>query len=435
MYNHSLILPCLRGLIGFERSYNSEYADIDDDLQASASGVYVNNGLHSLFTYDNITAIAEQFSKVTVKAWSNTVTYRIGDISKEGADIYQSLQNTNLNQQPSTSAAYWKKTNLMSAYFRRLYDGAVLKLLNQMFAEKKVNEVAKSIHANINLFEGVGSIDKRIVKQGRLVGLKLQILNPDTVAMLNYIGMQVDQIQNPLTIYLYHSSSDVAVKTFTLNQTKAVQFQWHKITQEVLAYLNDQINAGGHYYLCYYEDDLTGSAIRKDISWAGKNNCGSCSEAIVNSQLWNKWGKYIRIQPFYINSSDIKPDKKLWDEERELYVDDTNWGMNFQISIQCDVTNWMCQNNNLFTDALAKQLTVDILNEMAFSMRDNQKKEKLAGLAAVALDNQENGQYGEAKKLAMAIKAISFDFSDLSPACLPCNNAARNPRRTSVWGN
>lgn len=435
MYNHSLILPCLRGLIGFERSYNADYADIDDDLQASASGVYVNNGLHSLFTYDNITAIAEQFSKVTVKAWSNTATYRTGDISKDGADIYQSLQNTNLNHQPSASPTYWVKTTLMSAYFRRLYDGAVLKLLNQLFVEKKVNEVAKSIHANINLFEGVGSIDKRIVKNGRLVGLKLQILNPDTVAMLNYIGMQVDEIQNPLTIYLYHSSSDVAIKTFTLNQTKAVQFQWHKITQEVLAYLNDQINAGGHYYLCYYENDLTGSAIRKDISWSGKNNCGNCSEAIVNSQLWNKWRQFIRIQPFYINSADIKPDKKLWDEERELYVDDTNWGMNMQMSIQCDVTNWMCQNSNLFTDALAKQLTVDILNEMAFSMRSNQAKEKLAGLAAVALDNQENGQHGEAKKLALAIKAISFDFSDLSPGCLPCNNAARNPRKTSVWGN
>lgn len=435
MYNHSLILPCLRGLIGFERSYNADYADIDDDLQASASGIYVNNGLHPLFTYDNITAIAEQFSKVTVKAWSGTVTYRTNDITKDGADIYQSLQDTNLNHQPSASTTYWVKTTLMSAYFRRLYDGAVLKLLNQLFVEKKINEVAKSIHANINLFEGVGSIDKRIVKNERLVGLKLQILNPDTVAMLSYIGMQVDTIQNPLTIYLYHSSSDVAVKTFTLNQTKAVQFQWHKITQEVLAFLNDQINAGGHYYLCYYEDDLTGSAIRKDISWLGKNNCGNCSEAIVNSQLWGKWGKFIRIQPFYINSADIKPDKKLWDEERELYVDDTNWGMNIQMTIQCDVTNWMCQNSNLFTDALCKQLTVDILNEMAYSMRDNQKKEKLAGLAAVALDNQENGQYGEAKKLALAIKAVSFDFSDLSPACLPCNNAARNPRRTSIWGN
>ncbi len=435
MYNHSLILPCLRGLIGFERSYNADYADIDDDLQASASGVYVNNGLHSLFTYDNITAIAEQFSKVTVKAWSGTLTYRTGDISKEGADTYQSLQDTNLNHQPSLSATYWVKTTLMSAYFRRLYDGAVLKLINQLFVEKKINEVAKSLHANINLFEGVGSIDKRIVKNSRLVGLRLKVINPDTVAMLNYIGMQVDEIQNPLTIYLYHSSSDIAVKTFTLNQTKAVQFQWHKITQEVLAYLNDQINAGGHYYLCYYEDDLTGSAIRKDISWMGKNNCGNCSEAIVNSQLWNKWAKYIQIQPFYIDSADIKPGKKLWDEEREIYLDDTNWGLNMQMTIQCDVTNWMCQNSNLFTDAMAKQLTVDILNEMAFSMRDNQKKEKLAGLAAVALDNQENGQYGEAKKLALAIKAISFDFSDLSPACLPCNNAARNPRRTSVWGN
>jgi hypothetical protein len=387
-----------------------------------------------LLTYDNIWAIAEHFDKVTVKDWLNTVTYRANDIAKDGADVYQSLQNGNINHQPSTSSAYWRKTNLMSAYFRRLYDGAVLKLLNQLFVEKKINEVAKSIHANINLFEGVGSIDKRIQKNSRLVGLKIKVLNPDTVAMLNYIGMQVDTVQNPLNIYLYHSSSDVAVKTFALVQTKSVQFQWHKIIQEVLAYLNDQINAGGHYYLCYYEDDLAGSAIRKDISWLGKNNCGSCSEAIANSMLWNKWSKFISIQPFYINSADIKPDKKLWDEERELLVDDTNWGMNLQMSIQCDVSNWMCQNSNLFADAISKQITVDILNEMAFSMRDNQKKEKLAGLAAVALDNQENGQYGEVKKLAMAIKAISFDFSDLSPACLPCNNAVTGYKKGSVWG-
>lgn len=434
MFTNSIILPGLRGLIGFERSYNSNYPDVDTDLQESSSGIYVNNGLHPLLTYDNIWAIAEHFDKVTVKAYASGSTYRTNDIVKEGTDIYQSLQDVNNNHTPSTSADWWRKTNLMSAYFRRLYDGAVLKLVNQLMTEKKVNEVAKSLHANINLFEGVGSIDKRIQKQGRMVGLKINILNPDTVARLSYIGMQVDTVQNPLNIYLYHSSSDTAVKTFALNQTKSVQFQWHKITMEVLAYMNDQVNAGGHYYLCYYEADLTGEAIRKDISWAGKNNCGSCSEAQANRQLWNKWSKFLTIQPFYITSADIKDDKALWDEEREIYIDDTNWGMNIQMSIQCDVSNWICQNANLFTDALSKQITVDLLNEMAFSMRDNQKKEKLAGLAAVALDNQENGQHGEVKKLAMAVKAVSFDFSDLSPACLPCNNAVTGYKKGSVWG-
>lgn len=434
MYTHSIILAGLRGLIGFERSYNDNYPDVDTDLQESSSGIYVNNSLHPLFTYDNVWSIAEHFDRVNVKAWSDTATYRTNDIVKDGADIYQSLQNTNLNHQPSTATDYWRKTNLMSAYFRRVYDGAVLKLFSQLFAEKKVSEVAKSLHANINLFEGVGSIDKRIQKNSRLVGLKLQVLNPDTVAMLSYIGMQVDTAQNPLNVYLYHSSSDSAIKTFALNQTKSVQFQWHKITQEVLAYMSDQVNAGGHYYLCYYEDDLTGEAIRKDVSWAGKNNCGSCSEALVNRQLYGKWSKFITIQPFYINSADVKGDKSLWDEEREIYIDDTNWGLNVQMSIQCDVSNWVLQNNNLFADVLSKQITVDLLNEMAFSMRDNQKKEKLAGLAAVALDNQENGQYGEVKKLGMAIKAISFDFSDLSPACLPCNNAVSGYKKGSVWG-
>jgi hypothetical protein len=196
MYIHSIILPALRGLIGFERSYNNNYPDVDTDLQASASGIYVNNGLHPLFTYDNVWSIAEHFDKVNVKAWSNGATYRVNDIVKEGVKIYQSLQDTNFNHTPSTSTDYWRETTLLSAYFRRLYDGAVLKLLNQLFVEKKVNEVAKSLHANINLFDGVGSIDKRIVKQERLVGLKISILNPDTVARLSYIGIQVDTAQN-----------------------------------------------------------------------------------------------------------------------------------------------------------------------------------------------------------------------------------------------
>jgi hypothetical protein len=430
MYNHTNLLTCLRGLIGFEQSYFTEHPDVDADLQQSSSGVFVNNSLHPLLTAENILSVAEQFSKVNVRAWNASPTYKKNDIVKSGAVVYQSIQDTNLNH-VVTDADWWKATNLYSAYLRRLYDGSALKLIGTIFTQKKLNEVAKTLLGEVHLYEGVGNISGRITKQNRVVGFKIRVKHPDTVAILNYIGMQVDTIQNSLNIYLYHSSSNTPVKIFALNQTKSVQFQWHRIESEILSFMSDDINAAGHWYLCYYESELTGEAIRKEISFNGKNVCGTCDEAILNSNLHSRWSKFIAIQPFYVTSTYVNEDYSLWDEEHEMYVNDYNFGLNLQLSVQCDVTHVLCQGKSVLTDALSKQITVDLLNEMAYSLRDNQLKQKAAGMAAVALDNQENGQYGEAKRLAMAIKAVSFDLSNMSDVCMPCSS--QGTRLKSVW--
>ena len=434
MYNHSTIQSCLRGLVGFQNSYNTESYLVDSDLLASSSGLYINNSLHPLLTHENILSVAEQFSKTSVRAWDGTFTYAKNNIVKKSDKYWYSLKETNLNHDPEeVSSTWWTETTLYSAFLRKLYDGASIKLFSSVFTEKKMNGVAKSLLANVNLYEGVGNINNRITKSGRVVGFKIKILHPDTVALLNYIGMQVDTIQNPINIYLYHTSSDVPIATIALNHTKSVQFQWHKITQKILSVMDDVINAGGYWYICYYEDELTGEAIKKEISFSGKQVCGSCSDAVMNNQLYHKWSKFIKIQPFYVNSDDIDTvDHKLWNEEKELFIDDSTFGLNLQMNIQCDMSNWLCQNSNLFADALSKQIVCDLLNEMTFSLRDNQAKQKLAGLAAVALDNQENGQEGEMKKLKNAIKAMSIDFSSLSDVCNPCEKQASTRLRT-VW--
>lgn len=89
MYNHLTILSCIRGLVGFESSYYSEHPTLDADLQASTSGVLVGPGLHPLFTYENILAVAEQFSSVNVRVAQDAVSYPKGSIVKETTDIWQ----------------------------------------------------------------------------------------------------------------------------------------------------------------------------------------------------------------------------------------------------------------------------------------------------------------------------------------------------------
>lgn len=433
MYNHKAIVSCLRGLIGFERSYNLEVPDIDADLSVSSSGTFVGQGAHPLLSYENLLDVAERFAKTTVRAYEANITYNESDIVKEGNLVYRSLKNSNNGHTPASSADWWAKTTLISAYLRKVYDNAGLKLFNTLFTEKKLNEVAKTVLGNVRLYEGVGNITGRIIGQGRAVGYKITLSHFDTVAALSQIGLQLDTVQE-LDIYLYHSSSPNPVKVFSINQTRAIQFQWHNTAEEILSFLNAGQPAGGAYYLVYYEDDLVGSAIQKDISFSGRVKCGTCTEQVANWGLYSQWSKFISVQPFYVNSAHLPDDRTLWEEDREIEVKNTTWGLNLQMAVQCDVSALICQNRNALVNALGQQLVVDLLQAMAYSLRDNHHKEKIAGLAAVALDNQENGQQGEQKKLQAAIKALSFDFSNLSPACLPCDNAARGYTKSSVWG-
>lgn len=433
MYDNQTILSCLTGLIGFERPYDAASPAVDADLAASSSGTFVGPSLHPLLTYENVWACAEQFSKITPPAWSDAVTYPKDAVVVSSSIIYQSKVASNLNHAVGDTD-FWRVTTLYSVFLRRMYNGAITKLFSRLATEKKLHEAGKTLLDNIHLYEGIGNINGRITKNSRFVGLKLTLSNPDTIARINYIGLQLDTAQ-ALNVYLFHSSQATAVKTFALTTTKSVSFQWLAITTEVLAYMNDNINAGGSYYIGYYEDDLTGQAIKKDISFVGNIPCGTCTEAGMNRGLFNKWSKFMSIQPFYVNSSDLSgTDGDLWNEEKEFLLDETTWGLNLQISVQCDLSRWICANTNVLIEPLSRQLVVDFLTEMTFSLRDNQKKERLAGLAAVALDNQENGMSGEARKLSSAIKALSFDFSNLSGPCAPCEKAGGKSRISSVWG-
>jgi hypothetical protein len=293
-----------------------------------------------------------------------------------------------------------------------------------------MNEASKQLLGNMMLFEGHGNISGRITKQSRFVGLKLILKHPDTIAILSKIGLQLDTIQSDLPVYLWHSSHNTPVATFTLDHTKSITFQWHTVTQEILAFVDDEVNAGGAYYIGYYEDDLTGQAIRKEVTWDG-HGCATCTEAVVNRQYYSKWGKFVQVQPFYVNTFTAL---EMWDEDQEFYVAETNWGINLQLAIQCDAARMICAHANAMADVLSKQLTVDLMQEMAFSQRDNQLKQKVGQLAAVALDNQENGQYGAIKLLDRAVEAMDFDFSDMSPVCNPCQDGKYAARKTSVWG-
>jgi hypothetical protein len=431
MFNPTTIQTCLSGLIGFRQHYNTAYDRYDSDIVASAAGLYIDNSAHSLITVENISAIAENFSKTDVSAYSNAITYAKGDIVKDSSIIYESLVANNLNHTPASSASYWRVTNLTSAYLRRLVNSASINLFNKVFAQKKLYEVAKTLLTDTSLYDGVGNLARKITKFSRFVGFRISPNFNDTVINISWAGFQFDTINPAFKLYVYHSSQNEPIKEITLALSKAISFEWKELTELLsLNYSSSATNTKGYFYIGYYEDDLVGQAIWKEQSFSGAA-CASCNN--LDSYLWRQWNKYFSIQSFYVEEAWLDAGRNLFVEDKAIELGNQNWGMNLKLQVQCDVSDVICRSKMAFGDALVKQVVHDLLRDMAYSMRDNQKKEKVSQLAHYALENKENHTKGVIAELDTAVKNVSFDLSSMSSVCLPCNTGGAGISISSVF--
>jgi len=181
---------------------------------------------------------------------------------------------------------------------------------------------------------------------------------------------------------------------------------------------------GAVYYIGYYEDDLVGQAINKGYNFAALP-CGSCNNDLA---LYNTWSQTVQVTPFYVSAAylvDRLPGDPggplLWDYGVEQFTYNNNYGLNLDLSTVCDVTDFLCRSSRVFTSAIVLQVAADVLTELAYSTRNNVVAKEIRDLAESALQDREN-KIGIYTKLDNAIKALSFDFSNLSENCLPCNN-------------
>ena len=431
MFTPSTIESCLSGLIGFRQHYNNAYDRIDADVAASSAGIYIDSSAHSLLTIENIAAIAENFNKTDVSAYSAGTTYAKGDVVKDVNIVYRSLQGSNTAHTPASSPTWWKATNLMSAYLYRLLNSASINLFNAVFSHRKLYEAVKTLLTDTSLYDGVGNLSRKVTKLSRFVGFRINPQYPDTVISIPSMGFQFDTVNPALDIYVYHSSQSDYLKKITVNVATAINFTWKELSETIsLKFNSTSYNDGGSFYIGYYEDDLVGQAIWKDQAFGGPA-CQSCNG--LNQYLYNQWSKFFSVQPVYVEEAWLDVDKKMFNEEKVVEISNTNWGLNMKMQVTCDVSDLVCRNKMAFADALRKQVVHDLLSDMAYSMRDNQKKEKVSQMAMYALENKENYTKGVMKELEEAVKNVSFDISTMSSVCLPCNNGGHGVSISSMY--
>lgn len=427
-------------LIGWEQNYDTSDLKISDALTVSESGLYFQQ-IHPLLTLQNMSCIAPDFKNMTFEEYNAEKPYSKGNVIKYGSLLYKALQNST-GKQPDIESEYWVETNPFSEWLESKTKASIQKAISRYCNEKIAQGTYKTLCENRTLFDGTGRLVDVVKNKKNLVGFEIVPIRAKGVTTkINKIGLQFTE-PGEYTLYLMHSSMDAPVKIIKLNKIRKNSIEWFSLNDVYLPYQSEDNDAGGSWYLCYFQSELPegSQAIRKDKDWS-KEPCGSCSRKELLA--WMAWSKYIEVHPFYVNEELIngmqddfnddfnndfsKQPIHLWDVENNQYTYDNNYGLNLEITISCDITDFIIEQRMLFQDIIAKQVAVDMLREFAYNanVRTNRHSinaSRLDILYEVDGDSSSMKKSGLSYQLDMAFKAIKLSTEGIDRVCLPCKN-------------
>jgi len=411
MFNKSTVKTGLFGLIGFRDTDDPDYKSLATALTASSSGMYYSD-YHPLVNYENMYSIAPNYDGYNYSDYSATATYATGDFAKSLNLSYEAVTTVPTGQLPGdTLGTYWKLP--VNDWLTQKVEASINKVVNNVFVNKKLNETTKTFIDNVQIFEGAGRMQDVITPNSRFVGLRIRPKRINNIAVfLNYIGFQFTEIQTGLNIYLFHSGKYAPVSTTAFTTAAAYSFDWKASTIELnyVDYDND-IDSGGDYFLGYFEDDISGNAIKKRHQFADPP-CGGCGGGDLS--LYNLWSKYVEIQPFEVASGDLNG-TNIWDLSKTGYPLSTNFGLNLSLSVKFDITDIIVSNKSLFTDALGYQFAYDMLQEFVYNPQSRLNKHgDNAQKQSILYDL--NGEDSIRTKLEKQLEAVGFDLSRISQA-------------------
>lgn len=415
-------------LIGWRQSYDANDGVISEALTQSESGLYYQDA-HPLLTLQNLQSIAPDFSNISYPAHSTEKTYAKGVVVTNSDKHYKSLKAVPENIQ-ITDTEYWIETNPFSEWLETKTKACITKAISCYVNEKVAKGTYKALCEKKTLFDGTGRIYDTIKNKNNLVGFEIVPIRAKGVTTkINRIGLQFSE-PGDYTILVMHSSLMEPYYQETFTKRIGNNIEWFTPSQELyLPYETDEIDAGGSWYICYVQSQLpTGSqAIRKSRDWS-KGPCNECSRH--EYETWHIWSKYLEVHPFYVNEElvpIVDEQVQLWDVENNLYDYSTNYGLNLDITVACDMTDFIIEQRQMFTDYLSKSLAIDFLREFAYNPNVRTNRHSINAsrpdiLYEIDGDSSSIKKSGLSYQLELASKAIQVSTEGIDRVCLPCVN-------------
>lgn len=433
MYRIKEIQDALLHVCGWEQSYNPKEA-IDSDLTRSESGLMFQ-GAHPLLTLDTMRAIMPDDWGYQYPEWNSRETYSAGtivqyDLNGNDDELYwESIRDNNTNEIPGESVLFWKPYNILSDFLERVTRNGIATAIQTFTQIKQLDKETRNLLERRTFFDGAGRIRATLQNTHKLVGFEIVPVRAlGVTAKIEKIGLQMTGGTGIVKMYLFHSSQIDPIKTFDLDfQVKNGGFQWFTLEDCFLPYISKDNNSGGSWFLCYNQDELPQGmeAINVSKDWS-REPCGTCN--IGSVEVWRELTKYLQVTPFMYNAPETFAEyPELWDIAYTMYTNTQNYGLNCEITVGCDLTDFIISQRQIFQDVIQKQVAVIALRALAMNpnVRVNRYQSNATRTDILyELDGNTSGVRpgGLGYQLKKAYEALKLDTQGLDHVCLSCNN-------------
>lgn len=410
-------------LVGWKQDYNPAKA-IDDDLLLTESGLLYQQA-HPLVTLDNIRAIMPDDYMYQYPAWKVTDTYAMDAKVRHQGRIWIATQEVT-GVEPDDGVEGWQPYDMVSDYIRQQVRSGIAQTVQQFLQTKSLLKESKPLLERRTFFDGSGRINNTQPNQHRLVGFAINPVRAMGVtAKIERIGLQMKGATGKVRVYLFHSSQAEPIYTDELEVTKGNgSFQWFNVKDWYMPYISDGNDAGGTWYLCYNQSDLPEDmeAINVAKDWS-REPCGTCN--IGSVEAWRELTKYLAITPYKVPvGEDFAEYPEMWDEESIIYTNTCNYGMNVEVTVACDLTDFIIRERQVFATVLQRQVAYTLLRTMAMNpdvrVNRNQSNVSAQGILYELDGNTEGRENGIGYELKKAYEALDLDTRGIDRICLTC---------------
>lgn len=426
------ICEALKNVCGWKQSYDPAKA-IDDNLTQTESGLYFQ-GAHPLLTLDNMAAIMPDDWGIQYPVWDALTQWKQNKVVQYGNDtngnkLFWKAKADNVGEEPTEDSLFWSKYNILSDFLERMTRNGIATAIQTFTQIKQLDKEARNLLERRTFFDGAGRIRATLQNNHKLVGFEIvPVRAMGVTAKIEKIGLQMTGGTGVVRMYLFHSSQIDPIKTFDLNFTVTNGgFQWFPLTDCYLPYISDKNNAGGAWFLCYNQDELPAGmeAINVSKDWS-REPCGTCNMGSV--EVWRELTKYLQITPFMYNAPKTFAEyPELWDIAYTMYTRTQNYGLNCEITIGCDLTDFIISQRQIFQTVIQRQVAAIALRTLAMNpnVRVNRNQLNATRMDILyELDGNTSGVRpgGLGYDLKKSYEALQIDTQGLDRICLACNN-------------
>lgn len=429
-----VIVNALQSLVGWRQSYDPK-KPLEKELLTSESGLYYQDA-HPLMTLENIKAVMPEEFWIQYPQWNLITPYKKGQKVWHGKCAWIARQD-NVGQEPPANdfnddfsddfgGEYWRAYNFFSDFLTQQTEAGITQTIQTFLQIKGLLRETKDLLERRTFFDGAGRLTNTQANQGKLVGMEINPVRAMGVtAKIERIGLQMTGAVGSIRMYLFHSSQRDPIKVADLEFTKENGgFQWFDMKDWYMPYISDANNSGGSWYLVYNQNDLPQDmmAINATKDWS-REPCMTCNPGSVAG--WRELTKYLLISPFKTHAYEtFEQYPELWDIEDNVYTNTCNYGINVEVSVGCDLTDFIVSQRMMFATVVQRQVAANLLRTMAMNpdVRTNRNQSNVSQQSILyELDGNPQGREGGlGYDLKKGYDALDLNTRGIDRICLTC---------------